>query len=123
MTLKNYTTISIRTNFNPYEKNDFYEARTNDLTHPLKRSKSINGSGWISTDYRKKIAIDFGGGVGIPYENKRNKFENALLFEMVVACLSYVYFINNVKMKRTNKEKIHSKINWSESLCGDICGL
>ena len=65
MTLKNYTTISIRTNFNPYEKNDFYEARTNDLAHPLKRSKSINGSGWISTDYRKKIAIDIGGGGAI----------------------------------------------------------
>ena len=63
MTLKNYTTLSIRTNFNPYEKNDFYETRTNDLTHPLKRSKSINGNGWISTDYRKRLAIDIGGGV------------------------------------------------------------
>ena len=62
MTLKNYTTISIRTNFNPYEKNDFYEARTQDLTHPIKRSKSINGSGWISTDYRQKLAIDIGVG-------------------------------------------------------------
>ena len=63
VTLKNYTTISMRTNLNPYEENDFYEARTGDLKHPLKRSKSINGGGWISTDYRKKIAIDFGGGV------------------------------------------------------------
>lgn len=62
MTLKNYTTISIRTNINPYEKNDFYEARTGDLTHPIKRSNSIYGSGWISTDYRKKLAIDIGGG-------------------------------------------------------------
>ncbi len=62
-TLKNYTTISMRTNLNPYEENDFYEARTGDLIHPLKRSKSINGGGWISTDYRNKIAIDIGGGV------------------------------------------------------------
>jgi hypothetical protein len=54
MTLKNYTTIFMRANFNPYEKNDFYEARTGDLTHPLKRSKSIRVGGWISTDYRKK---------------------------------------------------------------------
>jgi hypothetical protein len=52
----------MRANFNPYEKIDFYEARTNDLNHPLKRSKSINGSGWISTDYRRSIAIDIGGG-------------------------------------------------------------
>jgi len=64
-TLKNYTTISMRANLNPYEKNDFYEARTNDLLHPLKRSKSINGGGWISTDYRNKLAIDIGGGGSI----------------------------------------------------------
>ena len=68
-TLKNYTTISIRANFNPYEKNDFYEARTiesgrvADINTPVRRSKSINAGGWISTDYRKKLAIDIGGGV------------------------------------------------------------
>jgi len=64
-TLSNYTTISMRANINPYEKNDFYEARTNNLLHPVKRSKSINGGGWISTDYRNKIAIDMGGGGSI----------------------------------------------------------
>lgn len=64
-TLRNYTTISMRANINPYEKNDFYEARTNDLLHPVRRSKSINGGGWISTDYRNKIAIDMGGGGSI----------------------------------------------------------
>jgi len=61
-TLKNYTTVFMRANLNPYEKNDFFEARTGDLRHPLKRSKSINCGGWISTDYRKKLAIDIGGG-------------------------------------------------------------
>ncbi len=64
-TLKNYTTISIRTDVNPYEKNDFYEARSSDLLHPVKRSKSINIGGWISTDYRKRIALDLGGGCNI----------------------------------------------------------
>lgn len=65
VTLKDYTTISMHVNFNPYEQNDFYEARTGNLTRPFKRSKSINGGGWISTDYRKKIAIDIGGGAAI----------------------------------------------------------
>ena len=65
MTLKNYTSISIRTNLNPYEKNDFYEARTGNFTRPVRRSKSINGGGWISTDYRNKLAIDIGGGGNI----------------------------------------------------------
>ena len=63
-TLKNYTTVFMRANLRPYEKNDFFEARTGNLTHPLKRSKSINGGGFISTDYRKKLAIDIGGGGG-----------------------------------------------------------
>jgi hypothetical protein len=65
VTLKNYTTVFIRANLNPYEKTDFYEARTNDLLHPLKRSKTINGGGWFSTDYRKKLAIDVGGGASL----------------------------------------------------------
>ena len=59
------TSRSIDDNFNPYEKNDFHEARTGDLTRPVKRSKSINGGGWISTDYRNKLAIDIGGGGNI----------------------------------------------------------
>ena len=65
VTLKNYTTISLRADINPYEKNDYYESRSNDLLHPVKRSKSINIGGWISTDYRKKLAIDIGGGGNI----------------------------------------------------------
>ena len=65
VTLKNYTSISLKTNINPYEKNDFYEARTNNLEHPLKRSKAISIGGWISTDYRKTFALDIGGGTNI----------------------------------------------------------
>ncbi len=64
-TLKNYTTISLEVEINPLEKNDFYETRTENLMSPLKRSKSIKGGGWISTDYRKKLAIDIGGGANI----------------------------------------------------------
>ena len=36
-----------------------------DINNPVKQSKSINGGGWISTDYRKKLAIDIGGGAAI----------------------------------------------------------
>ena len=62
ITLMNYTTLSVDANIRPYEKKDFYEARTSDLNHPLRRSKLTSLGGWISTDYRKKIAIDIGGG-------------------------------------------------------------
>ena len=61
-TLKNYTTISLNADINPYATNDYYEARSNDVSHPVKRSRSMSIGGWISTDYRKKLALDLGGG-------------------------------------------------------------
>lgn len=64
-TLKNYTTVFLRAKLNPYEENDFYESRSVNLLYPVKRSKSIYIGGWISTDYRQKIALDFGGGYSI----------------------------------------------------------
>ena len=65
MMLKNYLFINVRMGANPYEREDYYEARTGDLNHPLKRSKSINLGGFISSDYRNKFALDFGGGGSI----------------------------------------------------------
>ena len=75
-TLKNYTTIFVKTSLNPYEKNDFYEARTNDLAHPLKRSKKFDFGSWISTDYRNTFAIDLSGGFNIRplYDGYTNRF-------------------------------------------------
>ena len=65
MMLKNYLFINVRMGANPYEREDYYEARTGDLNHPLKRSKSMNLGGFISSDYRNKFALDFGGGGSI----------------------------------------------------------
>jgi hypothetical protein len=48
---------------NPLERNDFYEARTQDFNNPIKRSKSIKLSGYLSSDFRNKFAIDAGGGI------------------------------------------------------------
>ena len=61
-TLKNYTTIFASLDINPFEKIDYYESRSNNLLRPVNRSKSIRTRSWISTDYRKKIAIDFSFG-------------------------------------------------------------
>lgn len=43
--------------------NDFYEPRTGNFTKFVKRNSSTNFNVWISSDYRKKIALDanFGG--------------------------------------------------------------
>jgi len=65
MMLKNYLFINVKMGANPYEREDYYEARTEDLDHPLKRSKSINMGGFISSDYRNKFALDFGTGGSI----------------------------------------------------------
>jgi hypothetical protein len=64
VTLKNHLTLFMDANINPYEGNDFYEARTiengrvADINTPVKLSKSINARSHISTDYRKSFAID-----------------------------------------------------------------
>ena len=63
--LKNYLFLNLKIGANPYEREDYYEARTGDLNHPLKRSKSINLGGFISSDYRNKFALDLGGGGSI----------------------------------------------------------
>ncbi|MEE2931173.1 MAG: DUF5916 domain-containing protein [Bacteroidota bacterium] len=60
-TLKNYMSVFIRANINPYEGNNFYESR-GDKNQSFKQSKSINIRGFISTDYRKQFALDIGGG-------------------------------------------------------------
>jgi hypothetical protein len=65
VTLKRYLTIFARIKASPYEEVDYYEARTNNLFNPLKRSKYIYIGSWVSSDYRKKIAIDIGGGGAI----------------------------------------------------------
>tara|TARA_Y100000385_G_scaffold238906_1_gene254059 strand:- start:1065 stop:3386 length:2322 start_codon:yes stop_codon:yes gene_type:complete len=58
VTLKNHLTLFMSTDINPYEGNDFYEARTGDFNNPVKLSKSIKVRTHISTDYRKSFAID-----------------------------------------------------------------
>jgi hypothetical protein len=60
--LNNYLFLMLKIVANPYEKDDYYEARSNDLSNPVKRSKSINVGGYMSSDYRNKFALDFGTG-------------------------------------------------------------
>ena len=60
--LKNYLFLMMKIITKPFEQEDYYEARSNDLNNPLKRSKSINIGGYMSSDYRNKFALDFGAG-------------------------------------------------------------
>ena len=60
--LNNYLFLMLKIIGNPYQKDDYYLSRTDDLTNPVKRSKSINIGGYISSDYRNKFALDFGSG-------------------------------------------------------------
>ncbi|OUV75729.1 MAG: hypothetical protein CBC83_02100 [Flavobacteriales bacterium TMED123] len=60
--LKNYLFIMAKIVGNPYEQYDYYEARTNDYKSPLKRSKAIRFSTYMSSDYRNRFAVDFGCG-------------------------------------------------------------
>mgnify|MGYP003324426260 CR=1 FL=1 len=46
----------------PYEKDDYYEARTGEFNTPVKSSKSMRYGVYLSSDYRNRFAVDFGCG-------------------------------------------------------------
>lgn len=67
-TLKNYLTVGFFSDIYPVEKIDYFEARTldggmtADLESPFISSKKISGHFFASSDYRKKLALDFSFG-------------------------------------------------------------
>ena len=65
ITFKNYLSIWGKINIFPIEGNNFYEARTNDFLNPIKTSKLFKLRTHLSTDYRKKLALDFSIGGSI----------------------------------------------------------
>ena len=71
-TFKNYTTINLSINFNPTKSYDFYESRNDNYF--FIRPTQINGNYWISTDYRKKFAIDIGSGFSYANQWNYNRF-------------------------------------------------
>ncbi len=63
--LKNYLFLMGKISSHPFEKNDFYEARTNDFNTNVKKSKYLRFSVYSSSDFRKQFALDLGGGIQI----------------------------------------------------------
>jgi len=65
---KSYLHGGVRMNFRPVNSYDFYEPRVKGRKY--KRPKSSNGSMWLSSDYRKVLAIDvnFGGLTASEYD-------------------------------------------------------
>ncbi len=66
--LKNYLMLGIYGYANPFEKVDYYEARTinygmnADVENPFRKSQGFGGRAFLSSDYRKVFAVDFGIG-------------------------------------------------------------
>ena len=62
ITFTNYLSANIKYGINPVEGYDYYETRVLDFESYFLTSKSYNISSWISTDYRKRLALDFSAG-------------------------------------------------------------
>lgn len=58
--------------FEPFRNYDYFEPRTNDFSRFYRDPRSGSVGGWISTDYRKKFAIDVRLNYGFTDENGRN---------------------------------------------------
>ena len=99
-TLKNYLTIGAFGTINPYESIDFYEARTDDLESPFRTSNGIRGRIFVSSDYRKKFALDvsFGGHIKPLYNSKKFGWRiQPMLRVNDKLSFRYVLSINHVK--------------------------
>ena len=96
--LKNYLFVMGKIVTNPYEQDDYYEARTNDFENPLKRSKSIRYGIYMSSDYRNRFAVDFGCGATIKplYSGKeyRGRISPRIRFNDRVS-MNYVLSLRN----------------------------
>lgn len=64
---KNFTNFNLWFYGEPFQTYDYFEPRTDDFSRFYAFPRSFNVGGWISTDYRKKFAIDFNGNVR-PFE-------------------------------------------------------
>ncbi len=64
MTFKNHLTLGINLDIEPYETHDYFEARVDGRLYIDPATQRF--STWISTDYRKKIALDIGLGIRFP---------------------------------------------------------
>ena len=60
---KNYLFLLGKISGHPFHKNDYYEARTGDFNTIVKKSKYLRLSAYSSSDFRKKFALDLGGGI------------------------------------------------------------
>ena len=124
-TFKDYTSIFVRLNINPYEKNDFYETDTEGFNSVLKRSKSTHIRGFISTDYRKQFALDIGGGGSLHplYDGKTYHWRISPRYRIndKISC-SYVLSIRK-KYKDIGFVINDSTLAISDTIVNQICGI
>ncbi len=66
---KGFTNFNLWTYFEPANGKDYFDPRTDDFSLYFKTPKFINVGGWISTDYRKKFAIDLNGASWLGSDN------------------------------------------------------
>ena len=63
VTFKNHLSVNLKLKIKPTEGYDYYETRILDFESYFLKSKMYGISSWISTDYRKSLALDFSLGM------------------------------------------------------------
>ena len=100
MMLKNYLFTKIRFKARPFESNDYYETRDDNFNNPMKRSRNIYFGTYLSSDYRKKFAIDFGTGIEFEplYDTRTFRWRASPLARLSdKLSLRYVLSVSNTK--------------------------
>ncbi|GAB3826224.1 hypothetical protein GCM10028895_36800 [Pontibacter rugosus] len=71
-TFKNFMSAGLSVNLEPVVTNDFFEPRVDGRVYAYPVNHTLNG--WVSTDYRKKLALDVGVNYRAFKENNRQNF-------------------------------------------------
>jgi hypothetical protein len=72
-TFKNFVSVGAFFNLEPVKTYDFFEPRVNGWYYTYPTNARVGG--WISTDYRKKLALDIEGSYRTFNENERHYFD------------------------------------------------
>ena len=98
--LKNYLLLKSDSKTKPFESNDYYETRDDNFNNPMKRSKNLYLGTYVSSDYRKKFAIDFGTGIEFEplYDTRTLRLRASPLARLSdKLSLRYVLSVSNTK--------------------------
>ena len=114
-TFKNHLSVGVYGDWHPVEQQDFFEARVK--LNKFNRPPSWNTGFWISSDYRKRLALD--GGAEYFYANDWNSENFMLRLEPRFRVNNQIFMTLGSKLERAFNERGFTDYKAPEILFGE----